>query len=275
MTVTDMSIAADPAQDIGHEIAALEAFGIPAIGRLVVGRAVDVVEDRPRQPPLGERPEVMEVVAVLQAHVQIPHPACRDTGSAPDPQVRSASQSPQRLVGLKYSPPKACVARKPWHFGSMTDAKDDLALAAEFPAATREQWLALVDKALKGAPFEKKLVSKTYDGLRIEPLYPRRTDATPLAGRAPRLHPGRSWRGSIIPIRPIANRLAARRSRRRRHRRWCWSAPGAIGAYGLRRRPFGGRARAHSRRRLPRRHRDRVRPHAARPRTRRRISPRS
>ncbi len=62
-------------------------------------------------------------------------------------------------------------------------AKDDLALAAEFPAANREQWLALVDKALKGAPFEKKLVSKTYDGLRIEPLYPRRKDAAPLAGR--------------------------------------------------------------------------------------------
>src|SRR5436190_3069329 len=65
----------------------------------------------------------------------------------------------------------------------MTDATDDLAFAAEFPAATREQWLALVDKALKGAPFEKKLVHKTYDGLRIEPLYPRRKDATPLAGR--------------------------------------------------------------------------------------------
>jgi len=67
----------------------------------------------------------------------------------------------------------------------MTDAaKDDLALATEFPAATRDQWLALVDKALKGAPFEKKLVAKTYDGLRIEPLYPRRSDATPVPARA-------------------------------------------------------------------------------------------
>jgi methylmalonyl-CoA mutase len=66
----------------------------------------------------------------------------------------------------------------------MTAAKDDLPLAAEFPAATREQWLTLVDKALKGAPFEKKLVNKTYDGLRIDPLYPRRSDAVPLAGRA-------------------------------------------------------------------------------------------
>jgi len=65
----------------------------------------------------------------------------------------------------------------------MTDiAQQQLALAADFPAATRDQWLALVDKALKGAPFEKKLVSKTYDGLRIEPLYPR-ADGRPLAAR--------------------------------------------------------------------------------------------
>lgn len=61
----------------------------------------------------------------------------------------------------------------------------DLPLASEFPAATREQWLKLVDGVLKGAPFEKKLVSQTYDGLRIEPLYARRADAPVLTGRAP------------------------------------------------------------------------------------------
>lgn len=66
-----------------------------------------------------------------------------------------------------------------------TGQTSDPAFAAEFPAATRDQWLALVDKALKGAPFEKKLVSRTYDGLRIEPLYARRADARPLAARAP------------------------------------------------------------------------------------------
>lgn len=49
----------------------------------------------------------------------------------------------------------------------------DLALAAEFPPADREQWLALVDKVLKGADFDRKLVSTTYDGIRIEPLYTR------------------------------------------------------------------------------------------------------
>ena len=36
-------------------------------------------------------------------------------------------------------------------FWGMTD---DLPLAAEFPPATREQWLKLVDGVLKGAPFE-------------------------------------------------------------------------------------------------------------------------
>lgn len=67
--------------------------------------------------------------------------------------------------------------------GAMTDLTGEhLSLAADFPAADRDQWLALVDKALKGAPFEKKLVGKTYDGLRIEPLYPR-ADGRPLAAR--------------------------------------------------------------------------------------------
>jgi methylmalonyl-CoA mutase len=68
----------------------------------------------------------------------------------------------------------------------MTDASaDDLSLAAEFPPATREQWRKLVDAVLRGAPFEKRLVAKTYDGLAIEPLYPRSPQAQPIAGRAP------------------------------------------------------------------------------------------
>src|SRR3982750_1054366 len=50
---------------------------------------------------------------------------------------------------------------------------DDLTLAADFPPATREQWLKLVETVLKGADFERKLVSRTYDGLRVEPLYPK------------------------------------------------------------------------------------------------------
>ncbi len=66
----------------------------------------------------------------------------------------------------------------------MAETSDDLPLAAEFPQATREQWLKLVDGVLRGAPFEKKLVAKTYDGVPIEPLYPRAAAAQTLPGRA-------------------------------------------------------------------------------------------
>jgi len=65
----------------------------------------------------------------------------------------------------------------------MTSATDDLPLAADFPAATRDDWRKLVDGVLKGAPFEK-LVAKTYDGLKIEPIYTRAKGAGLVAGRA-------------------------------------------------------------------------------------------
>ncbi|MDJ1159422.1 methylmalonyl-CoA mutase subunit beta [Chelatococcus sp. SYSU_G07232] len=57
----------------------------------------------------------------------------------------------------------------------------DLPLAAEFPQATRDQWMALVEKVLKGADFDRKLVSRTYDGIRIEPLYAKAEGARPRA----------------------------------------------------------------------------------------------
>src|SRR5262249_61891678 len=62
--------------------------------------------------------------------------------------------------------------------------RDDIAFAAEFPAATQAQWLKLVEGVLKGAPFDKRLVAKTYDGLAIEPLYAGDTAARPVAARA-------------------------------------------------------------------------------------------
>jgi methylmalonyl-CoA mutase len=70
----------------------------------------------------------------------------------------------------------------------MSDA-EEIAFAAEFPTATREQWLKLVDGVLKGAPFEKRLIAKTYDGLAIQPLYTRDAAARPVAARAP----GAAW----------------------------------------------------------------------------------
>ena len=50
---------------------------------------------------------------------------------------------------------------------------DELSLAADFGPARHDAWLKLVDKVLAGAPFDKKLVSRTYDGLAIQPLYTR------------------------------------------------------------------------------------------------------
>lgn len=64
----------------------------------------------------------------------------------------------------------------------MTAVTDDLPLAADFPKASYEDWRKLVDGVLKGAPFEK-LVGKTYDGLKIDPLYPRAKDVTAVVGR--------------------------------------------------------------------------------------------
>ena len=71
----------------------------------------------------------------------------------------------------------------------MAEAETPLSLAADFPAATREDWRKLVEAVLKGAPFER-LESKTTDGLTVAPLYQRATNATPVSGRAP----GTAWR---------------------------------------------------------------------------------
>ncbi len=65
---------------------------------------------------------------------------------------------------------------------------EDRPLADLFPPATRERWLGLVEGVLKGGDFEKRLVSKTADGIRIEPLY---EPAAPMA--QPMRTPG-PWR---------------------------------------------------------------------------------
>src|SRR6185437_7521148 len=87
--------------------------------------------------------------------------------------------------------PRIGAARHPWHFAGMSDpaVHQDFPLAAEFPATDRAEWRRLVEKALKDRPFEK-LVSRTYDGIAVEPLYGRAAGVAPVAGRAP----GLPWR---------------------------------------------------------------------------------
>jgi methylmalonyl-CoA mutase len=64
----------------------------------------------------------------------------------------------------------------------MISVTDDLRLASDFAPASYDDWRKLVDGVLKGAPFER-LVGKTYDGLKIEPIYPRAQGAMPVAAR--------------------------------------------------------------------------------------------
>jgi methylmalonyl-CoA mutase len=64
----------------------------------------------------------------------------------------------------------------------MMSVSEDLRLAADFAPATFEDWRRLVDGVLKGAPFEN-LVSNTYDGLKINPIYARAKGAAAVPGR--------------------------------------------------------------------------------------------
>lgn len=79
-------------------------------------------------------------------------------------------------------------------------SKDILQLASEFGTPSEADWLKLVDKALKGGDFEKRLVSRSADGLRIEPLYQRRPDPAPITG----LSAGQPWRISARVDHPDA-----------------------------------------------------------------------
>jgi len=71
----------------------------------------------------------------------------------------------------------------------MTASSDVLALADGFDRPDEAAWLKLVDKALKGAPFEK-LVSRTADGIEIQPLYREPVDDSGVPGASP------FWRGA-------------------------------------------------------------------------------
>jgi methylmalonyl-CoA mutase len=69
----------------------------------------------------------------------------------------------------------------------MTEPATPEKLSLGFAPAQEAQWRALVDRALKGGDFEKRLVARTADGLRIPPLYSRadaRAEAA-LPGAAP------------------------------------------------------------------------------------------
>ena len=55
----------------------------------------------------------------------------------------------------------------------MTELSAPIALAGGFEPPNYETWRKLVEKALHGADFDRKLVARTADGLQINPLYTR------------------------------------------------------------------------------------------------------
>lgn len=59
----------------------------------------------------------------------------------------------------------------------MPNAAELPSLTAGFAPASREAWLDLVNKALKGGDYNRRLVAKLGDGVVIEPIYQRRADA--------------------------------------------------------------------------------------------------
>lgn len=62
-------------------------------------------------------------------------------------------------------------------------AEAELSLADQFPRVTNDQWHEMVDGVLKGRSFDR-LRSTTYDGIRIEPLYPAAPARDELLGRS-------------------------------------------------------------------------------------------
>jgi len=63
----------------------------------------------------------------------------------------------------------------------------ELVLKDEFPKIDYATWRKAVEAELKGAPFEKKMVSRTYEGIVLEPIY---TEATFATGSDPMGAPG-------------------------------------------------------------------------------------
>jgi len=85
--------------------------------------------------------------------------------------------------------------------------QSELIFGAEFPSATRDDWLKLTSAVLKGAAYDSRLVTRSYDGLMLDALPPRAENSEPVEARAA----GAPWRIAVRADHPdldTANRLA-------------------------------------------------------------------
>lgn len=66
------------------------------------------------------------------------------------------------------------------------DGKKVLAQFAEFPIPTYDEWREITEKSLKGASFEKKLLTRTYEGITLQPMYQQKdVKELPLVNNTP------------------------------------------------------------------------------------------
>src|SRR5690606_20927724 len=112
-----------------------------------------------------------------------PHYRRANTGQGAGRHIDRRNRAPPRPSLIARKRPFGLSAAA-WHFENPDSAGHertmpaaphepiDPPLAADFAPALAADWRKLVDGVLKGAPFER-LVGKTYDGLRIEPIYTR------------------------------------------------------------------------------------------------------
>ena len=61
----------DAGQHVGHQVDAVEGGGVARLGDLVVGGPVDIVEHRPGQARFRKPAEILDIVAIGQAHGQL------------------------------------------------------------------------------------------------------------------------------------------------------------------------------------------------------------
>jgi len=54
---------------------------------------------------------------------------------------------------------------------------------SEFSSARPEEWRAAAEKLLKGVPFEKKMISRTYEGIDLQPIYTAEPAGAPAIDR--------------------------------------------------------------------------------------------
>ena len=85
----------------------------------------------------------------------------------------------------------------------------EFALHDDFPPVGYEAWRALAEADLAGASFEQKLITHTYEGIDLQPVYTRRDhpgegDPEGFPGRPPPPQRGQQGGGASARTRPAA-----------------------------------------------------------------------